>query len=177
MTELKTEPLAAPPETDAEAPEASQTAQSPNPAARYNPVSPATKKKSFGQILLYVAGAAFALLVLDFLVQIPRWMKEAHVRRVQRIVDTVTPGSVISRCGQPLEDVTNDLYPMISRRMTYNSPIAGQSRPGKVVLFFSRTSEENSDWIYSSMRDESGATSYNTPDEQMAALPCLAVTK
>lgn len=167
-TELKTEPLSEPAETT----EVSQPAQ---PRGAYNPISPAiTKKKSFGQILLYVAAAFLGFLALDFLVQIPRWMNASHVRRVQRIVDTVTPASVITSCGQPLEDVTKDLYPMISRRMTFNSRKADS---GKVVLFFSRTSEENSQWLYSSMHDETGTTSYNTPDEQMAALPCLASTK
>lgn len=171
MNELKTEPLDAPTETS----EASQPAEPAKPRGQYNPISPATTgKKSFGQILLYVVAGFFGLLALDLLVQVPRWMKESHVRRVQRSVDTITPASLVARCGQPLEDVTKDLYPMISRRMTFNSSTA---ESGKVVLFFSRTSEENSEWLYSSMRDEGGAASYNTPDEQMAALPCLASTK
>src|ERR1700758_178073 len=101
--ELKTEPLSEPTETT----EASQPTERAKLRGVYDPVSPAIKKKkSFGQILLYVAAVFFGLLALDFLVQIPRWMKESHVRRVQRIVDTVTPANVIARCGQPLEDVT-----------------------------------------------------------------------
>jgi hypothetical protein len=175
MNELKTEPLTASTET----PEAAQPAESANAPASNKLNSPASSlpaivRKSPGKLLLYGALIFFGLLALDFLAQIPRWLHQSHVRRVQRIVDTITPDGVLARCGQPLEDVTTDLYPMMSRRMTFNSASAGS---GKVVLFFSRTSEENSQWLYSSMREEGGTASYNTPDEQMAALPCLATTK
>lgn len=174
MSELNTEQLGTATETT-ERSESSEPTEAAPPRARYNPVSPVVnKKKSFGQILFYVVAGFCGLLLLDFLVQVPRWLHESHVRRVQRVVDTITPDSVLARCGQPLEDVTTDLYPMVSRRMTFNSASAGS---GKVVLFFSRTSEENSQWLYSSMREEGGKASYNTPDEQMAALPCLARTK
>ena len=174
MTELKTEPLATPTETP-EAPEPDGTRPlRASRTSRTSPVSPTHVRKSPVKWVLYAAAAFFGLLALELLAQVPRWIKQSHLRRVQHVVDTVTPTSVVAHCGQPLEDVTKDLYPMISRRMTFHSAKAGS---GKVILFFSRTSEENSEWLYSSMRDDSGVTSYNTPDEQMAALPCLAATK
>ena len=178
MIESKTEPLAAPAETQ-EAPKPKQPAQ---PLSSHKPRLPAGSlptivRNSPGKVMLYAAVGFFGLLALDFLGHVPRWLQESRGRRLQTAVNSVTPDSVLTRCGQPLEDVTTDLYPMISRRMTYNSPIAAKSGPGKVVLFFSRTAEENSAWLYSSMKDESGATTYATPEEQAAALPCLASTK
>ena len=43
----------------------------------------------------------------------------------------------------------------------------------KVVFQFSRTAEEKSDWVFLSMKDESGARSYDTPETKIVALPCL----
>lgn len=205
MNEIKTEPLAAATEI-AEAPQPTASANHPeaNPTEQHEPNSPApdlsalkpvapsltaaavtaaagnivaTVRKSPGKFLLYAAVAVFGLIALDFLAQIPRWRKETRARQVQRAVNTITPDSLHTRCGQPLEDVTEDLYPMIARRITYNSALPAQTSPGKVVFFFTRTSEENSDWVYTSMKDESGATVFTTPEEQATALPCLASTK
>lgn len=178
MIESKTEPLAAPAETQ-EAPKSKQLAHPPSSHKPRLPAGslPTIVRNSPGKVMLYAAVAFFGLLTLDFLGHVPRWLQESRGRRLQTAVNSVTPDSVLTRCGQPLEDVTTDLYPMISRRMTYNSPIAAKSGPGKVVLFFSRTAEENSAWLYSSMKNESGATTYATPEEQAAALPCLASTK
>jgi hypothetical protein len=93
-------------------------------------------------------------------------------KSAERIVESLTPEAVITGCGQPLEDVTKDLYPMIMRTMSYKP-----SGAGSVVLAFSRTSEENSQWIFLSMKNGSGTIKYETPDMQMAALPCLGSRK
>ena len=85
----------------------------------------------------------------------------------ERTVASLTPEGLVSRCGTPAGDVTNDLYPMIKRTMSYDS-----SGKGRLVLEFSRTAEENSDWVFLSMSDGSG-TSYTTPETQIAAMPCL----
>ena len=87
--------------------------------------------------------------------------------RDERTVESLTPEGLVSRCGQPAGDVTNDLYPMIKRTMSYES-----SGKGRLVLEFSRTAEENSDWVFLSMSDGSG-TAYATPESQIAAMPCL----
>ena len=85
----------------------------------------------------------------------------------ERAVASLTPESLVSLCGQPAGDVTNDLYPMIKRTMSYES-----GGKGTLVLEFSRTAEENSDWVFLSMSDGNG-TSYGTPETQIAAMPCL----
>lgn len=173
MDDFKPEPLAAP----IESPEAPQPRQ---PAKALEPIKaglPAKAPMTLKKWLLYAVAAYFGILALALLLQIPKWTREALDRRVHTAINSVTPDNAIARCGQPIEDVTKDLYPMISRTMTYNSPIAGNPGPGKVILFFSRTSEENSDWVYSSMQDESRKITYYTPEEQLAALPCLTSTK
>ena len=172
MDGLKPEPLAAP----IESPQPTQPTQQAKPIGIKLGV-PAKAPMTLKKWLLYAVAAYFGILLLVFLGQIPRWIQEARERHIHTSVNTVTPDSAIARCGQPIEDVTKDLYPMISRTMTYNSPIAGNPGPGKVILFFSRTSEENSDWVFSSMQDESRRITYNTPEEQLAALPCLTSTK
>ena len=97
--------------------------------------------------------------------------KAAKERQVERSIESLTPEGLIAKCGQPTEDVTKDLYPMIKRTMSYES-----SGKGTLVLEFSRTAEENSDWLFLSMSDGNGAT-YGTPETQIAAMPCLKSRK
>ncbi|HEY6265092.1 MAG TPA: hypothetical protein VIW93_09830 [Candidatus Acidoferrum sp.] len=93
--------------------------------------------------------------------------KAAGEGREERTVASLTPESLIAKCGQAAEDVTKDLYPMIKRTMSYKS-----GGKGTLTLEFSRTAEEKSEWVFLSMSDENGAT-YDTPEMQMAAMPCL----
>jgi hypothetical protein len=87
--------------------------------------------------------------------------------REERTVDSLTPESLVAKCGPPADDATKDLYPMIKRTMSYKS-----SEKGTLTLEFSRTAEEKSDWVFLSMSDGNGAT-YSTPETQIAAMPCL----
>jgi hypothetical protein len=87
--------------------------------------------------------------------------------REERTVESLTPESLVAKCGQPAEDATKDLYPMIKRTMSYKS-----SGKGTLAFEFSRTAEEKSDWVFLSMSDENGAT-YGAPETQIAAMPCL----
>jgi hypothetical protein len=89
----------------------------------------------------------------------------------ERTVDSLTPESLVAKCGPPAEDVTKDLYPMIKRTMSYKS-----SGKGTLAFEFSRTAEEKSAWVFLSMSDENGAT-YGTPETQIAAMPCLSSKK
>jgi hypothetical protein len=93
--------------------------------------------------------------------------KATAVVREERGVASLTPESLVVKCGPPAEDATKDLYPMIKRTMSYK-PIG----KGTQTFEFSRTSQEKSDWLFLSMSDENGAT-YATPEAQMAAMPCL----
>jgi hypothetical protein len=87
--------------------------------------------------------------------------------REERTVESLTPESLIAKCGQPAEDLTKDLYPMIKRTMSYKS-----TGKGTLTLEFSRTAEEKSEWVFLSMSDENG-TKYGTPETQIVAMPCL----
>ena len=91
--------------------------------------------------------------------------------REQATVESLTPESLVSWCGQPAADTTNDLYPMIKRTMSYKP-----SGKGTLTLEFSRTAEEKSDWVFLGMSDGTGAT-YSTAETQIAAMPCLKSRK
>jgi len=93
-------------------------------------------------------------------------------KSLESTVESLTPEAAMAGCGQPAEDVTKDLYPMIERTMTFRP----SGKPA-LILMFSRTSEENSQWLFLSMKDENGTIKYETPQTQIAALPCLAPKK
>jgi hypothetical protein len=107
------------------------------------------------------------LLIFSFM---PR--RAVQDKPVDRTIESITPELVMSRCGPPAEDVTKDLYPMITRTVSYKP-----TGLGSVVIEFTRTSEENSQWLFLSMRDGNGTIKYETPEMQVAALPCLARKK
>ena len=43
----------------------------------------------------------------------------------------------------------------------------------QILFVFSRTAQETSGWVFLSMKDESGARSFETPEAKIAALPRL----
>ena len=121
------------------------------------------------RVWLVVAGAIFGLLAVVTLVKrASEWARNAREKRHEQAVATVTPDRLIARCGQPAQDVTKDVYPILMRTMSYQ-PKGNE----KLVFAFSRTAEEKSDWVFLSMKDEIGARSYDTPEAKIAVLPCL----
>ena len=115
------------------------------------------------------AGVFLAVMAIGTLTQrVARWAWNARERRHEIAVATVTPDRVIARCGEATVDVTKEVFPIVMRTMSYRA-----SANQKLVLAFSRTAEEKSDWVFLSMNDENGAASYDTPDAKIAALPCL----
>ena len=120
------------------------------------------------RLWLIVAGAIFGLTAVIALVEgmTERW-RNAREIRYEQAVASVTPDSLIARCGQPAEVVTKT-YPIVMRTMSYQ--FKGNK---KVMLVFSRAAEEKSDWVFLAMKDESRAQSYATPEAKIAALPCL----
>jgi hypothetical protein len=121
------------------------------------------------QRTLLIAAALFlGLVALLIFSLVPGRNQAAAPRQAERTVGSVTPELVIAGCGQPAEDVTRDLYPVIKRTMSYRP-----SGKAAVVLEFSRTAEQRSEWVFFSMKDENGAMVYITPETQIAALPCL----
>ena len=95
------------------------------------------------------------------------WLKNRRERRQELAIATVTPEHLIARCGQAAQDETKEVYPIMMRTMSY------QRGGEKLVMAFSRTAEEKSDWVFLSMQDASGANAYDTPQAKIAALPCL----
>jgi len=125
------------------------------------------------RVWLIAAGAIFAVMAL---VTVQKRMAEqariARATRQEHAVTTITVDALLARCGQPAEDVTKDMYPILVRTMSY------QSRENEKIVFeFSRTAEEKSDWVFLSMKDASGASRFDTPEAKIAALPCLDTKK
>jgi hypothetical protein len=120
-------------------------------------------------VWLIVVGAIFGLMVA---VTVQKRMAEsariAREKRIEEAATAVTPERLTSRCGQPVEDLTKDMYPIVTRTMSYRS-----SGNEKIVLAFSKTAEEKSEWVFLSMKDELGTRSFDTPEAKIAALPCL----
>ena len=153
----------------------SQTADSPQPVHDES-VTPAAAKKSLPfpfplkmtqQTWLIAAAMLVGLVTLLILGRMTGKSKAAGERREERTVASLTPESLMAKCGTPAEDVTKDLYPMIKRTMSYKS-----GARGTLTFEFSRTAEDKSDWVFLSMSDENGAT-YSTPETQIAAMSCL----
>lgn len=129
----------------------------------------ATILKRTWRVWLIAAGAIFGLIIVIGLVEgVTERYRNAREIRHERAVASVTPERLVARCGQPAEVVTTNIYPIVVRTMSYQ--LKGNK---KVVLEFSRTAEEKSDWVFLSMKDESRARNYDTPEAKIAALPCL----
>lgn len=115
-----------------------------------------------------VAGAIFGLIALTTVQKgISERARIARQARLEHAVASVTADSLLSRCGPPSQDDTRDLYPVILRSMVY------QRGDQKFIFEFSRTAEENSDWVFLSMKDATGTKTFDTPQAKIAALPCL----
>jgi uncharacterized membrane protein len=118
---------------------------------------------------LIAAGAILGLLTMVPLVErVWERARDARERRYEQAVASVTPDRLIARCGQPTEDATKQVFPILIRTLGYQ-----RKGKKKIVLQFSRTAEEKSDWVFLTMQDERGARNYDTPEAKVAALPCL----
>jgi hypothetical protein len=96
------------------------------------------------------------------------WVRNSRERRQLHAIATLTPDNLFARCGAAAQDVSREVYPLVMRTVSYQ-PRGSE----KLVISFSRTAEEKSDWVFLSMRNESGASIYDTPEAKIAALPCL----
>jgi hypothetical protein len=145
------------------APEFAKTGES-SPIAEFVEFLKRTRR-----VWLIVAGAIFGLMaVVTAVERVSEWARNSRERRHEQAVASVTPENLVARCGQPAEDVTKDMYPILMRTMLYKS-----GPNGMLVFSFSRTAEDKSDWVFLSMKDESGTKSYVTPEEKIAAMSCL----
>ena len=119
--------------------------------------------------LLIAAGCVAGIIGVRVLIAAPGWFKERRDNRQFIAVNNLTPERLIARCGTPVADDTKNLYPIIARDLTYKS----ESR-GTVVFKFSKTAEESSDWVFTSMQDSKGGSAeYESPRDKILALSCL----
>jgi hypothetical protein len=124
--------------------------------------------KSTKDRVLIVAGAILGIVAVRYLFLLPGWMKERRETRQYIAVNNLTPDRLVKRCGPPVSDETKDLYPMVARDMVYNSRSVGT-----VVLKFSKTAEESSQWVFMAMQDPSGSVKYEEPEAQISVMSCL----
>ena len=122
--------------------------------------------------LLLAAGLALVVLGVRLLVAAPEWFKQRRENRQFIAVNNLTPERLLARCGQPLADETRNFYPMVARDIRY--PSAAHST---VVLKFSKTAEQSSDWVFMSMQDAAGGAEYETTTAKVTALACLDSAK
>lgn len=159
-----------------------RTAESPK-QSRYSPVTVlpgSTSGESFSvakfmgflkqtkRVWLMAVGTIVGLIVLATVAERGyAWFSERRERRQEHAVASVTPEHLLARCGQPLDDTTRSVYPILMRTMTYEI-----SRNETYIFDFSRTAEEHSDWVFLSMKDSNGK-SYETAEEKVSAMSCL----
>jgi hypothetical protein len=109
-----------------------------------------------------------AVAVVNLAARAAEWAKNSRERRQLHAMATLTPDHLFARCGAAAEDVTKEVYPVVMRTMSYQ-----RGAREKLVISFSRTAEEKSDWVFLSMQNENGAAIDDTPEAKIAALPCL----
>ena len=162
---------------------ASGSTSGPSKGSRYSPVTVSPQNSGGGsssvndfveflkqtkRVWLIVVAAVLGLMLLVALVKrTSAWATNSRERRQEKAVASVTPERLFARCGQPVEDDTKEVYPLLMRTITYQI-----SRNEAYVFEFSRTAEDKSDWVFLSMKDANGK-SYDTPEEKTAAMSCL----
>lgn len=110
-----------------------------------------------------LAGALAVILIFKLV----GWGLTARENRRWVRVHNVTPDRLIARCGQPQADNESG-WPVVMREISYAA--WGNTT---IVLKFSRTADEPTNWVFVSMKDSRGEMSYDTPELKIAALPCL----
>ncbi len=121
------------------------------------------------RVWLIVAGAIFGMTAVVMVVtRMSERARNAGEKRQEQAILEVIPENLVARCGPPAEDVTKEMYPVVLRTMSYQR---GENE--KIVFEFSRTAEAKSNWVFLSMKDQSGTRSFETQEAKIAALPCL----
>ena len=129
--------------------------------------------KEMAPIAVRALLAIVALVAALFLViKAVGWIEASRERRITKATDAVTPDRLIARCGVPTEDVSTDVFPVVRRTMRYK---AGGQRI--IVFTFTRSADEVQNWVFLSMKDSAGGASYETPEAEVFAFPCLDSTK
>jgi hypothetical protein len=134
-----------------------------------SPAGIAAFVKRTKRVWLMTAGIIIGVAALvNLTARAAEWAKNTRERRQLHAIATLTPENLFARCGAASTDETKEVYPVVMRTLTY------QPRGGdKLVISFSRTAEEKSDWVFLSLQNENGAAIDSTPEARIAALPCL----
>ena len=121
------------------------------------------------RVWLMTAGIIIGVAALvNLTARAAEWAKNSRERRQLHAIATLTPENLFARCGAAAADETKEVYPVVMRTLTY------QPRGGdKLVISFSRTAEDKSDWVFLALQSETGAVIDSTPEARIAALPCL----
>ena len=144
------------------------TVDSPSPADSQLNDFAAFLKRTW-RIWAAIIGAFVGLiLTVTVLQRLNQMARNAQLKRYDQAVGSLTPDRLIARCGRPEQDVTKEVFPVVLRTIRYK-PMIGDP----LVLTFSRTDEQQSDWVFLTMTDESGAKSFDTPEAKINAFSCL----
>jgi hypothetical protein len=99
-------------------------------------------------------------------------MKVAQLKRFDEAITSLSPDRLIARCGQPAQDQTKEVFPVIMRTIQYK-PWTGDP----LVFAFSRTADQQGAWVFLSMKNEAGTKTFDTPEARIAAFSCLDSSK
>ena len=155
-------------------------------ASRYSPVRIATPQTAEAQFADFVAflkrtrriwamaiGMFVGLILTVALIQkMTEMAKIAQQKRFDKAIASMTPEHLIARCGKPAEDLTKEVFPVVLRTIRYDRGSAE-----KLLFAFSRTAEQQSDWVFLTMKDENGTRNFDTPESKILAFSCLDSTK
>jgi hypothetical protein len=120
-------------------------------------------------VRLIAVGAIFGMIfVVTVVTRRSERARNAREKWQQQAVLGVMPEDLIARCGLPAEDVTKEMYPVVLRTMSYQ-----RGEKEKIVFEFSKTAEAKGDWVFLSMKNQSGTRTFETLETKIAALPCL----
>jgi len=120
-----------------------------------------------------IVGVAVGLIVAIVALQsFSEWARNARLKRYDRAVASLTPDRLIARCGQPEEDISKEVFPVVLRTVHYK-PWIGEP----LVFTFSKTAEQRGDWVFLTMTTENGAKSFDTAESKISAFSCLDSTK
>jgi len=155
-------------------------------ASRYSPVRIAAPQTAESQLADFVAflkrtrriwaiaiGMFVGLILTVALLQkMTEMAKIAQQRRFDKAIASMTPEHLIARCGKPAEDLTKEVFPVVLRTIRYD-----RGSTEKFLFAFSRTAEQQSDWVFLTMKDENGTRNFDTPESKILAFSCLDSTK
>src|SRR5262249_49779716 len=148
----------------------------------YAPVTVETKSGADAQLADFLAflkrtwriwatfvGASLSVIVAFFAFQtLAQMTRTAQLKRYDQAVANLTPDHLIARCGQPAQDATKEVFPVVLRTIRYK-PFIGDP----LVFTFSRTAEQHSEWVFLTMTDDRGAKSFAPPETKAPVFSCL----